>query len=138
MLLVNPGFLLPSSARVNPLATATLPPCKQVLRITYGGVKFSSPQQTNLKMNENYPLTKAAGILVPRRLFLPWLFTFLQVSRSASVDSINSSGELCSVFLMLLERWKRYVVNTPHLSYHKILNLSRVAWKWCFSFISTP
>ncbi|KAJ7394471.1 hypothetical protein OS493_000282 [Desmophyllum pertusum] len=29
-----------------------------------------------------------------------------QVSRNASVDSINSAGELCSVFLMLLKRWK--------------------------------
>ena len=53
-------------------------------------------------------------------LFLTWLVASLQVSRSASVDSINASGELCSVFLMLLERWKRYVVNIAsfELSYN--------------------
>ena len=32
---------------------------------------------------------------------------FFEVLRPASVKSINAAGEICSLFLMLLKRWKR-------------------------------
>ena len=34
-------------------------------------------------------------------------FFFFEVLRPASVKSINAAGEICSLFLMLLKRWKR-------------------------------
>lgn len=85
-----------------------------------------------------------------RRLILDDILQGLksQVSRSASVDSINASGELCSVFLMLLERWKSClqdvntvfqclvdVMETAHKNAAQLFVYIRVAMFSCISVL---